>query len=191
MRRSRRLRRIRSSLPRPGVDGAQRNRAADFLPRAASSSTVAPVNLACRGQVAGRNHSLLSDSAIMVICERPGSGRVPRLSHTGTTARGGSDVPPILLWRRSEETAGSIKLPWHIDLTSVGRRTSEDAAHFPSRITRAPETVRFLRKAAPAFLRELSKEYKRETEPAPRRPDPSDGRTRVCRPHGSDTALCC
>lgn len=33
--------------------------------------------------------------------------------------------------------------------------------------------MRFLRNAAPAFLRELSKEYKRETEPAPRRPNPA------------------
>jgi L-ascorbate metabolism protein UlaG (beta-lactamase superfamily) len=40
------------------------------------------------------------------------------------------------------------------------------------RLTRAPETARFIRRAAPAFLRELSKEYKRETAPAPHRPNP-------------------
>jgi L-ascorbate metabolism protein UlaG (beta-lactamase superfamily) len=40
------------------------------------------------------------------------------------------------------------------------------------RLTRAPETARFIRRAAPAFLRELSKEYKRETAPAPNRPNP-------------------
>ena len=39
-------------------------------------------------------------------------------------------------------------------------------------MARAPETARFLRKAAPAFLREFSKEYKRETVPAPKRPRP-------------------
>lgn len=37
---------------------------------------------------------------------------------------------------------------------------------------RFPETANFLRKAAPAFFRELSKEYKRETLPAPLRPNP-------------------
>ena len=36
----------------------------------------------------------------------------------------------------------------------------------------APETARFLRRAAPAFFRELSKEYKRESVAAPHRPDP-------------------
>ncbi len=45
-------------------------------------------------------------------------------------------------------------------------------ANFSGRLTRAPETARFLRKAAPAFLRELSKEYARETALAPRRPEP-------------------
>ncbi len=40
------------------------------------------------------------------------------------------------------------------------------------RLTRAPETARFLRRAAPAFLREISKEYKRETAAAPKRPQP-------------------
>ncbi len=39
-------------------------------------------------------------------------------------------------------------------------------------MTRAPETAKFLRRAAPAFLRELSKEYKRETAPAPLHPHP-------------------
>lgn len=38
---------------------------------------------------------------------------------------------------------------------------------------RAPEAARFLRRAAPAFFREMSKEYKRETLPAPNYPDPS------------------
>ncbi len=42
----------------------------------------------------------------------------------------------------------------------------------PARLLRAPETARFLRRAAPAFLKELSKEYKRETVPASRRPQP-------------------
>ena len=42
---------------------------------------------------------------------------------------------------------------------------------FAHRIENAPETARFLRRAAPAFLRELSKEYSRQTEPPPARPD--------------------
>jgi L-ascorbate metabolism protein UlaG (beta-lactamase superfamily) len=37
---------------------------------------------------------------------------------------------------------------------------------------RAPETARFLRRAAPAFFREVAKEYKRESLPAPHRPRP-------------------
>jgi L-ascorbate metabolism protein UlaG (beta-lactamase superfamily) len=37
---------------------------------------------------------------------------------------------------------------------------------------RAPETARFLRRAAPAFFREISKEYKRETLPPPHTPKP-------------------
>lgn len=40
------------------------------------------------------------------------------------------------------------------------------------RIENAPETARFLRRAAPAFFRELSKEYSRQTEPAPLHPSP-------------------
>ncbi|HLH05288.1 MAG TPA: MBL fold metallo-hydrolase [Bryobacteraceae bacterium] len=35
-----------------------------------------------------------------------------------------------------------------------------------------PETARFLRRAAPAFFREMAKEYRRETAPAPLRPEP-------------------
>jgi L-ascorbate metabolism protein UlaG (beta-lactamase superfamily) len=38
---------------------------------------------------------------------------------------------------------------------------------------RAPETARFLRQAAPAFFREISKEYSRQTIAAPRRPEPN------------------
>lgn len=38
---------------------------------------------------------------------------------------------------------------------------------------RAPETARFLRRAAPAFFREMSKEYTRESIPAPHHPHPS------------------
>ncbi len=41
-----------------------------------------------------------------------------------------------------------------------------------NRLTRAPETVKFLRRAAPAFLKELSKEYKRETIATLHRPKP-------------------
>lgn len=38
---------------------------------------------------------------------------------------------------------------------------------------RTPEAARFLRRAAPAFFREISRDYKRETLPAPNYPDPS------------------
>ncbi len=38
------------------------------------------------------------------------------------------------------------------------------------RIENAPSTAKFLTRAAPAFLRELSKEYSRQTEPAPLKP---------------------
>ncbi len=51
--------------------------------------------------------------------------------------------------------------------TRIGRSDT-----LSGRMARAPETARFLRKAAPAFLRELSKEYKRETAPAFKRPRP-------------------
>jgi L-ascorbate metabolism protein UlaG (beta-lactamase superfamily) len=40
------------------------------------------------------------------------------------------------------------------------------------RLSRAPETARFIRRAAPAFFREMSKEYKRESESAPFQPAP-------------------
>ena len=39
------------------------------------------------------------------------------------------------------------------------------------RLEKAPETARFLRRAAPAFFREFSKEYSRQTDPAPLHPD--------------------
>lgn len=41
-----------------------------------------------------------------------------------------------------------------------------------TRISRAPETARFLRQAAPAFFREVSREYHRESEPAQFHPEP-------------------
>ncbi len=47
------------------------------------------------------------------------------------------------------------------------------ATTFSGRVMQVPETARFLRRAAPAFFRELSKEYKRESLPAPRQPDPN------------------
>lgn len=42
----------------------------------------------------------------------------------------------------------------------------------PGRHVRVPETARFLRRAAPAFLREVAKEYRRETLRASHRPQP-------------------
>jgi len=43
--------------------------------------------------------------------------------------------------------------------------------HPHHRLHRAPETARFIRRAAPAFFREVSKDYKREVLAAPRRPE--------------------
>ena len=43
-----------------------------------------------------------------------------------------------------------------------------------ARLARAPETARFLRRAAPAFIREMSREYHRESEPAARHPHPKE-----------------
>jgi len=46
------------------------------------------------------------------------------------------------------------------------------AATLSGHLRRAPETAKFLRRAAPAFFREMSKEYAREITPAPHRPQP-------------------
>jgi L-ascorbate metabolism protein UlaG (beta-lactamase superfamily) len=40
-------------------------------------------------------------------------------------------------------------------------------------IRQAPDTVRFLRRAAPALFHQVSKDYKREIMPAPHRPEPN------------------
>jgi L-ascorbate metabolism protein UlaG (beta-lactamase superfamily) len=52
-----------------------------------------------------------------------------------------------------------------------GRKTRAERT-FTTRLSQAPETVRFLRRAAPAFIREISREYNRESDPAPFRPLP-------------------
>jgi L-ascorbate metabolism protein UlaG (beta-lactamase superfamily) len=39
---------------------------------------------------------------------------------------------------------------------------------------RTPEMLRFLRRAAPALIREISRDYGRESHPAPRRPHPKE-----------------
>jgi L-ascorbate metabolism protein UlaG (beta-lactamase superfamily) len=51
------------------------------------------------------------------------------------------------------------------------RRPSRAAGKLSTRIRRAPETARFLRRAAPALFRQISEEYKREIAPAPNRPN--------------------
>jgi L-ascorbate metabolism protein UlaG (beta-lactamase superfamily) len=43
--------------------------------------------------------------------------------------------------------------------------------NFATRILRAPETARFLRRAGPALFRKISADRKREISPAPHRPD--------------------
>jgi len=54
------------------------------------------------------------------------------------------------------------------------RRPSPVEHHnaFSGRVSRAPETAKFLRRAAPAFFREIAKEYKRETVLPGLRPTP-------------------
>ncbi len=63
-----------------------------------------------------------------------------------------------------------ISVPIH----SASRRRSRlgNSATLSGRLKRAPETARFLRRAAPAFLREVSKEYNRESLSAPASPEP-------------------
>ncbi|MBV8831789.1 MAG: MBL fold metallo-hydrolase [Acidobacteriaceae bacterium] len=50
------------------------------------------------------------------------------------------------------------------------KRTVPPAHSLSGRLRRAPETARFLRRAAPGFLREFAREYHRETASPPRRP---------------------
>ena len=47
-----------------------------------------------------------------------------------------------------------------------------DRLTMSARLARAPETARFLRRAAPAFLHEISRDYRRESSPSPGEPDP-------------------
>ena len=58
----------------------------------------------------------------------------------------------------------------NVDKTTRHRRPHADKT-LSARIQRAPETARFLRRAAPAFFKELSKEYSRQTAAAPLHPD--------------------
>lgn len=55
---------------------------------------------------------------------------------------------------------------------SRGQHRHARSATFSGHIRRAPETAKFLRRAAPAFFKELSKDYSREVVAAPHRPDP-------------------
>ena len=55
-----------------------------------------------------------------------------------------------------------------------GSHQGRTARDFSGRLRRAPETARFLRRAAPGFFRELAREYHRETVPAPQSPHPLD-----------------
>jgi L-ascorbate metabolism protein UlaG (beta-lactamase superfamily) len=50
------------------------------------------------------------------------------------------------------------------------RRKKALSAH----LSRAPEMLRFLRRAAPALIREISRDYQRESRPAPRHPRPKE-----------------
>ena len=48
----------------------------------------------------------------------------------------------------------------------------DSATTFSRPTARAPETARFLRRAAPAFFREIAKDYSRESLPPPNHPQP-------------------
>jgi L-ascorbate metabolism protein UlaG (beta-lactamase superfamily) len=54
-----------------------------------------------------------------------------------------------------------------------GSGRNRDRLTVSARLARAPETAKFLRRAAPAFFHEISRDYHRESLPAPKRPDPS------------------
>jgi L-ascorbate metabolism protein UlaG (beta-lactamase superfamily) len=51
-------------------------------------------------------------------------------------------------------------------------RSYRRRATLSTRLSRAPEMLRFVRRAAPALLREISRDYQRESQPAPRHPYP-------------------
>ena len=58
---------------------------------------------------------------------------------------------------------------------STWRRRPKDVTNgfaFSRQMARAPETARFLRRAAPAFFRGISREYSRESVPSLHHPDP-------------------
>ena len=55
--------------------------------------------------------------------------------------------------------------------TQPNHRRAHGKKSLSHRLENAPETARFLSRAAPAFFRELSKEYSRQTEEAPLHPD--------------------
>ena len=51
-------------------------------------------------------------------------------------------------------------------------RVRTDRPSVAARLSRAPETARFLRRAAPGILREISRDYRRASQAAPNRPSP-------------------
>jgi L-ascorbate metabolism protein UlaG (beta-lactamase superfamily) len=53
-----------------------------------------------------------------------------------------------------------------------GRHPHRRKTPLSTHLSRAPEMLRFLRRAAPALIREISRDYGRESQPAPRRPHP-------------------
>ena len=57
---------------------------------------------------------------------------------------------------------------------SATHRRPHSAKNLSARIQQAPETARFLRRAAPAFFKEISKEYSRQTAGAPLHPTPAN-----------------
>ncbi len=57
---------------------------------------------------------------------------------------------------------------------NASHRRPHSGKSWSHRLEEAPETARFLRRAAPAFFREISKEYSRQSEPAPLRPQLQD-----------------
>ena len=65
--------------------------------------------------------------------------------------------------------AGGFRIPSAKDYR-LYRRKGTLSTH----LSRAPEMLRFLRRAAPSLIREISRDYQRESHPAPQHPHPKE-----------------
>jgi hypothetical protein len=84
---------------------------------------------------------------------------------------------PTKAWQRAEvrlEAYGSERIKVNVNHSKLQRhsRLATQRARISGRLKHAPQTVRFLQQAAPAFLRRVAKEYKRETVASLNQPQP-------------------